>query len=436
MSRPGRADGGMLSVAIGRLRGAGRRTRTAILIIFVVSIAVRVLLAAAVRPVLVSDGRDYYALAESLAAGRGYSQVYEGETEAFAGFTFRAFRSPGYPALMAALYSTFGWRPAVYLATNIAADVVTEACGLLIGAYLFGAAAGVVAQVLLAAHVLWTVSPMTESVYAALFAALALMLVLGVPLRRWRGALGFGLLAAAALFVRPVTLCVWPALAWKIGHEARSRRGLCALLIALAPSVLGVSLWAWRNYGILGAPVLFTTNYGHHNAEDYGIPADLAFARLRAAGLNEAEINAALIRDEMQIAGQHPFAAFMTWVTRVGELFSLTPAWELENVLWQQFFGPDPQPSVAGRLYRWSYSQYYLTYAAAGAAAAWLVWRRRKLGGLGVLMLSYVAVHALISRGDIRLAAPLYPLMCVLAASLVSRVETADSGLDVEAAGG
>jgi hypothetical protein len=407
-------------LTVRRIWYADARIRGAMLVVLVASIVARVLLAHSARPVLISDGRDYYRLAENLAAGRGYVQVYDGESLApFNGFPLRAFRSPGYPALMAGLYSIFGWRPGVYLGTNLAADLVTEGCALLIAAYLFGAGAALVAQVLVAAHVLWMPNPMTESVYAALFALIALMLVMGLPFRNWAAALAFGLVVAAALFVRPITVCIVPALllaAWK--HVRRNARVLVLVGLALAPSVAATLCWAWRNYRVLGDPVLFTTSFGHHNAPDYGIAGDQVFTQLRAEGLNEAQINRELIRMEMSIAARHPFAFFMTWLTRAASLFSLKPPWEVRDLLWTRIFPLTP-PSLVATAYRWSCNQYCITYALAACGVVVLAWKRR-LGGLGTLACLYVAIHALLSRGDLRLAAPLYPLMCVVIGGLAA----------------
>jgi hypothetical protein len=442
-----------LSVAVRQLAGAPRILRVAIGLAFLVALIIRVLLAAAATPVFSSDARDYRVLAENLAAGRGYMQVYEGETEAFRGFTFRAFRSPGYPVFLAGLHSVFGWNDYAYLLPNIVADLVTQVCFLLIAGRLFGAGAALFVQVLLALHVLWTLNPMTESLYTALFASLALLLVFGLPLRTWGGALGFGLIAAAALFVRPVTICVFAALAWQVlWRRLRPRSGRAAafsprsaaaleageslsagargapraasrgmlrevllLGLALLPSVASVSAWAMRNDRLFGEPVLFTTNLGHHNAWDFGLHADRAFAHFRAQGLNEAQINRALLRSEWEIALAHPLSWLVTYVERVGQLFSLTPAWEVEN-LWGAIL--KPEASWAGRLFRASYAQYYVTYALAGAGALVLGWQRRGLAGLWSLLLFYVVTHALVSRGDIRFIAPMYPIMCVLAGGL------------------
>lgn len=411
-----------ITSATRRLSGAKPIVRATILAVFLASIAIRAVLLASVTPVLVSDARDYHVLAKNLAEGRGYMCAYQGETAAFNGFTFRAFRSPGYPVFLAGLSLAFGWSPYVPLIANIVADLVTQACCLLIAAHLFNVGPAVFVQLLLGLHVLWTPNPMTESLHTALFSLLALLLVFGWPLKSWGAALAFGLLAAAALFVRPITICVFPALLWKLTWQTRSMRSVLCLMLTVLPSAAGVAAWATRNYRLFGEFVPFATNVGHHNAFEFGLDGDLEFARLRAAGLNEAQINAALVRMERDKASAHPLRWLVTCVQRAAGLFSLEPAWEVQHVLWELMFPTQPNGSLVSRLYRAAYNQYYITYALAAGGALLLAVRRRGLAGLWALMLFYVAIHAAVSRGDIRLAAPLYPLMCLLAGALVAEV--------------
>ncbi|GAG00980.1 unnamed protein product, partial [marine sediment metagenome] len=66
--------------------------------------------------------------------------------------------------------------------------------------------------------------------------------------------------------------------------------------------------------------------------------------------------------------------------------------------------------------------KYYATYILAACGAVLLALRRRGLAGLWSLMLFYVVIHALVSRGDIRLVAPLYPLMCILAGAFYALI--------------
>jgi hypothetical protein len=448
-----------------RIAQAPRGLRVTFGVVFVLSLLVRLILAGAATPAFVSDARDYRDLADNLAAGRGYTQVYQGETGAFNGFTFRAFRPPGYPAFLVALHAISGHSDYAYLFANILADLATQVCFLLIAAQVLGAWPALLVQILLAAHVLWTPNPMTESLHTALFAVLALLLVAKWPLRSWIGALVFGLIAAAALFVRPVTVCVFPALVWQFAwHEwsafhARRRqtatvprpskprspasapkspprgrapddrhtiaqpprgvilmRSLLLLILAVLPSAISTSLWAARNHRLFGETVWFTTNFGHHNAWDYGFHADNEFARLRAAGLNEAQINRELTRLERERALTYPVAWLITCAQRAADLFSLDPPVEVNDILWKLILNADT--SSIGRLFRVSYRQYEWTYSLAACGVLLLALWRRGLSGLWSLFLSYVVVHAVLSRGDIRLLAPAYPIMCVFAAGV------------------
>ena len=162
------------------LAGAGRAYTFTLVGMVLCGVLFRIVLVAGADPAALSDGRDYLVLAHNLASGQGYVQVYDGETEAFQGFTFRAFRSPGYPLFMAGLYSLLGWRAAVGFAVNVAAELLCQACYVLIAARLLGRGAALVVAVLLAGHVLWTPSLMTESFYSALFALLAMLIVFRV----------------------------------------------------------------------------------------------------------------------------------------------------------------------------------------------------------------------------------------------------------------
>jgi hypothetical protein len=83
----------------------------------------------------VSDTNDYHQLAGSLANGDGYVQAYEGSRPEYRGLTFRAFRMPGYPALLAGLYSVFSWDPMVGYAANIACELGTQVLLLALGQY-------------------------------------------------------------------------------------------------------------------------------------------------------------------------------------------------------------------------------------------------------------------------------------------------------------
>ena len=71
--------------------------------------------------------------------------------------------------------------------------------------------------------------------------------------------------------------------------------------------------------------------------------------------------------------------------------------------------------SGAHLAYGWLLFQYYLTYPLALAGALLLARERRPLYGVWAILGIYVLAHAVVSDGNFRLAAPLYPLLCLFA---------------------
>ena len=130
------------AAARGLLSGS-RPLRVAIISVFVLSGLARALLIAGAKPQLISDAFDYHAYARSLLAGEGYASTHTDRQKtagrpAYEGFTFRAYRPPGYPVFLAVLYGIAGWHTRLALVANAAADLVTQICFLLIAYKLFG----------------------------------------------------------------------------------------------------------------------------------------------------------------------------------------------------------------------------------------------------------------------------------------------------------
>jgi len=422
-----------LRATLRELFGRSGAYRTVLLAVLVVGVAIRVALVTNAHAALLSDARDYYELARSLTEGRGYEQFYVGETEAFNEFTFRAFRPPGYPVFLAGLRYVAGWRPVVGLAANVVVDLLTQLCFVLIACRVFGRGSALIVAVLLTIHVVWTPSLMSEALYTALFAVLALLLVFRIADGSIIGAILFGLVMGAALFTRPITVCVLPLLVWHMLGQHSLKRGGVLLLLAVVPSAVGITLWGARNQRLFGQFVPLTTNLGHHNAWDYGLHADRVFAHLRGEGLNEAEINDVFLALEWEFVRKHPGTWVLMCLGRARDLFSLEPPPELRQVLWKRTFDCGSDGSLIGRIYRAAYSQYYITYVLAGLGVCVLAVRRHSVGGLWVVLVAYIVVHALVSRGDVRLVAPLYPIMCVLAAGTWWAVRGRAASTDGEA---
>jgi hypothetical protein len=308
----------------------------------------------------------------------------------------------------------------------VVADAVTQACYVLIAFAVFRAvsercarAAAVATLALLAVHVLWTPALLSESLYAALFSVLVLLVVSNVAFERTGAALVGGLTLAAALFTRPITVCLYPIISWCVLRRGEARERVRRLGALALPTMIALSFWVWRNYAIFGESVLLATNLGHHNAWDYDLHADRAFEILRTQGLNEARINRELLAAEWQETRDDPAAAATRLLRRIRDLFSLTPPAELTTILWARTFDTGSGGPLAGEVYRVLYGHYYVSYALAAIGAVAMLARRVNTGALIGILVSYVLVHALVSRGDVRLLAPVYPILCVLAAGAV-----------------
>jgi hypothetical protein len=377
----------------------------------------------------VSDTRDYHVLARSLASGQGYVQVYEGERPEYRGLAFHAFRMPGYPAFLAVLYGLLGWSPLVGYLANVACELATQLLVLGLGRRLLDPAAGLFAQALVATHVVWTPSLMTESLFTVLFTALVLMVVLGSTASRG-GAARFGVLLALAVFVRPIAIATVPAAWAQAGRGRPWGRGLALALLMGAPLVLGLGAWTLRNDARLGAPVILTTNLGAHNAPFFGIDRARVVEDARRRGLGEAGINEALLDEIRRVIAESPAWAAALYARRVVDLFSLGRPWEVRALLAPRTFARPEGTTPAGRVYRALLVQYYLTYPLALAGAIILGRARRPLRGVWTTLATYVLLHALVSDGNFRLAAPLYPLFCLFAgvavAWLLERVRSPD----------
>lgn len=212
-----------------------------------------------------SQDRDaYLAIAENLAAGRGYS--VPGST------TPTAYRPPLYPLILAGLFGIGGDAPSLgllHLALATATVFLTYRIGRSLGSeWVALAAAGLVAVDPLLVR--YTALPMTETLFTFL---VALLLVLLVD-RREKGvsrsrAFCIGLVFGLGVLCRPV-LWAFGALmvGWWIISRVRARgrihvhRGTRPWLV-LAGVLVAVLPWGLRNLLVLGHPVVTTTHGGY-----------------------------------------------------------------------------------------------------------------------------------------------------------------------------
>ena len=115
-----------------------------------------------------------------------------------------------------------------------------------------------------------------------------------------------------------------------------------------------------------------------------------------------------------------PAWAVALYARRVVDLFSLGRPWEVRALLATRTFAPPAGSALAHRVYGALLFQYYLTYPLALAGAILLARERRPLRGVWAILASYALLHAVVSDGNFRLAAPLYPLLCLFAGHAIA----------------
>lgn len=194
------------------------------------------------------DERDYHAVATHLLAGAGFSGDH-GPT---------AFRAPGQPAFLAAVYAIAGERP---IAALVVESTLLVALPFLVAALArrLGAPAWAAGLAAAAASMHPGLAVASATLYPAALTAVALTagIVLAADAldsgslpRAAASGLALGVAGAATTTFAPVALLV--------GLVAALRKRLAMAAIVIAVGLAPTAAWAARNAVTLGAPTLAT----------------------------------------------------------------------------------------------------------------------------------------------------------------------------------
>jgi len=204
-----------------------------------------------------SDFAWYVSRALELAAGRGYQE----------GGYPTAYWPVGWPGILALSYKLLGSIPITVVVLNTIAALTIMVCILWLGRHVTAneaaARLALLGYTLYPNHIAYSGTAATELAYTALAMA-AFVLMLRGRKRPWLLVLS-GLLFGIATLVKPQTLAfpfgavivmmvVYRSWGW--GNAVRA-----GLIIYLA-LFLTVAPWTYRNYQVLGEPVLVSTNGG------------------------------------------------------------------------------------------------------------------------------------------------------------------------------
>jgi 4-amino-4-deoxy-L-arabinose transferase-like glycosyltransferase len=404
----------------------GGREMAQVMLVLALAATIRLVWVSTIEPAggLVNDAGYYDAFARGIAAGDGYAMPDGTPT---------AFWPVGYPATLAALYTACGHSRAVAVGFNVVVETATVALLYLLARRWFphrtalGAAA---IYAVLPGAVTFTSLTLSEPWFTCLFvAALTTLAWADRRARLWRWAVLFGLIAAAAAYVRGQGLLL-PVLAvpwlWLAGLRFPRALGFGALSLGVV--LIAAAPWVVRNTRLFGEPVLLSTNLGqdfwtgHHPGADGGLSYDdqLAFAASFAhlpPLERERAINREGLRQGLRFARTHPVEEGRLLVRKLWRLYRD----DGDGLRWNEQHGAAPRftPAVRTALHAVTNVAYWaLLIAALIGLGRGLQRRRPWADGLLMVLLAWTGTH-LAFFAEPRFHAPLLPLLALAAAALM-----------------
>jgi 4-amino-4-deoxy-L-arabinose transferase-like glycosyltransferase len=229
------------------------RSGTLLLGILAAGLIVRIATVALFHPPLFSDDLDYVALGKSLAHGDAYQ--LEGHPT--------AYRTPGYPLLLAFSFRLFGESLVPVRAAQAAADLLSCFLVFVLGRKLFSERVGLIGAGIFALfplEILYVSIMMTETVFTTLLLLYLLICTGETP--SWKTSIAAGIVLGAATLVRP-TILLLPAVIFAVRWVSgwKSGKNLKALALTAGAALLILSPWLIRNFNEFGR-ISLTSNTG------------------------------------------------------------------------------------------------------------------------------------------------------------------------------
>jgi 4-amino-4-deoxy-L-arabinose transferase-like glycosyltransferase len=384
---------------------------------------------------LFGDPTDFDRCAWSLAQGHGYC------TSLFAApGSASAFRPPGYPFLLAAVYSVFGHSlTAARLLACVLGGGTAALAALLALAVTERRAVAWLAGVLVAiapSLIAISGSLLSENLFCPLALAVALLLLRldqRPDLRLWALV---GVLCGIATLTRTVGVLLILAAMWPLVRspgDRRAKRRRAAVLVAAM--IAAVTPWAVRDALVFGRFIPLTTQGGYTMVTSYNrydeahgifggsepnlMPEFLPL--LYHHGISEAEINQRETSEALSVIFHHPWFDARVTFYHLFPLFYLRPAPALDGIA-------DNEMSVAHWLRGLLAPSVVvlLILALLGAATMALARLRGRWVLYAVPMLCLLGVLPLLESPRYRV--PLDPFVCILAAYAIVRSASVVSG--------
>lgn len=362
-----------------------------------------------------SDAKDYHELAINLMEGNGYVNYFN-EHPAYEGFVQRAYRPPGYPFLLAAIYILFHFNPQTAMLVNVLCEMLTLILLYKLASYYMGKKIALIPAVAYALCPTWTANLMTESSFTLMFVAAIYMLVQ----RRWLNSMALssvlGGIICFAIMLKPIGVVLFIPVGVEL-LKSRSLKLVRYIIPVCLFTLIYLTVWVGRNYRLYHT-VMLTSNANQHIAASYGIDHVQIMTALRNTYQrvpNEAELNnyiGGLIKTAKEAT---PGLAARVYLQHFRGLFDLHPAWELNDWLWPEIFRKHPHVCAG---HRFLYKIHYILYPLGFFGFVVLCLSKRCIPIITVIA-AFLLLHPLVSPGNIRFMAPMVPLLCYSTGVLV-----------------
>jgi 4-amino-4-deoxy-L-arabinose transferase-like glycosyltransferase len=313
-----------------------------LLLIILIAVLVRILAALYMGDQVtalpgVHDQISYDALARSLRNGEGYrfSKNWYPFTPAD---TPTAHWSFLYPLYLAGVYALTGYHPlAARLLQGIVGGILISLLIFHIGRRVVGERAALIGAGLAAIYVYfvyYNAALMTETFFIV---TVLLTLLISLELKEQPSLVGWillGLALGVAALLRQTVLLFVPFLLFWLLWELKGRIQLWHLAVPIGVVVLLIIPWTIRNYQVYHQFLPLNSNAGYafyasnHPAlgTNWRYESDLVPVPLELEGLNEAEMNQALMRRGMQFVLEDPGRYFLLTLDKTLEYFKFWPS--------------------------------------------------------------------------------------------------------------
>lgn len=388
------------------------------LVIFLIGLALRILFVLTLEDKIYwDDGFDYDGLATRLIEGKGYVDK-DGE--------FTAFRAPGYPFFLTAIYTIFGHHFLAVRFVQCLLNAVTIIFIFFITRLIFNQSAAIISALLFAVYPLFVYTTSTFFPTTVFIFLLSIIMFLILSIEKKQTTLKVVMLGVmlglAALTVPTVLVFVPFALSWILfGRRNLNLKTIFSCVVILLSTILTLSPWLLRNFKVYHKPFVIATNGGYNfwmgnnqwasasSGNSIQRPEYL-LKKLNQAG-SDTQKESIYYQDALEYIKKHP-----------GRLVTLTFKKALN--LWRLYPTPDTGYKTNALLSKIIGAMSFGPVLFLAILGILLSWRQKKKYSILFILLffSFTMMHSLFIT-KVRFRLPLDPYLIIIASYALSELK-------------